>query len=224
MRPTTNVVLITCIFTIVIVPCVQGLPDKDLKCGVKCLLTMTEVVTTTPLWNSRIWMHIYETQMHFTVWLVFTNKSYRIWSCMNDQLSINDTVYFLRLGCHPGLFVEVPASRMRRTVQFIAFQPNGSDRSTISVKSIGASTPNMSDETSANTLRPRQNGRRFADDVFKCIFFNENVSISNTIWLKFVPKCLVNNIPSLVHILAWRRPGVKPLSESMMVSLLIKFR
>ena len=26
-----------------------------------------------------------------------------------------------------------------------------------------------------NTLRPRQNGCHFADDVFKCIFFNENL-------------------------------------------------
>ena len=26
-----------------------------------------------------------------------------------------------------------------------------------------------------NTLRPRQNGRHFPDDVFKCIFLNENV-------------------------------------------------
>ena len=25
------------------------------------------------------------------------------------------------------------------------------------------------------TLRPRQNGRHFADDIFKCIFLNENV-------------------------------------------------
>ena len=25
-----------------------------------------------------------------------------------------------------------------------------------------------------NTLRPRQNGRHFADDTFKCIFLNEN--------------------------------------------------
>ena len=29
-----------------------------------------------------------------------------------------------------------------------------------------------------NTLRPRQNGRRFADDTFKRIFLNENVRIS----------------------------------------------
>ena len=35
--------------------------------------------------------------------------------------------------------------------------------------------------------------------------------------LKFVPKCRINNIPALVHIMAWRRPGDKPLSEPMMV-------
>ena len=37
--------------------------------------------------------------------------------------------------------------------------------------------------------------------------------------LKFVPKGLINNIPALVQIMAWRRPGDKPLSESMMVIL-----
>ena len=70
------------------------------------------------------------------------------------------------------------------------------------------------------TLRPRQNGRRFADDTFKRIFFNDNVRISSKISLKFVPKGPINNIPSLVQIQAWRRPGDKPLSEPMMVSLL----
>ena len=38
--------------------------------------------------------------------------------------------------------------------------------------------------------------------------------------LKFVPKVRVNNIPALVQIMPWHRPGDKPLSESMMVSLL----
>ena len=71
-----------------------------------------------------------------------------------------------------------------------------------------------------NTLRPRQDGRHFPDDIFKCIFFNENVWISIKISLKFVPKGPINNIPSLVQIMAWRRPGDKPLSEPMMVSLL----
>ena len=70
-----------------------------------------------------------------------------------------------------------------------------------------------------NTLRPRQNGRHFAGDIFKYIFLNENVWIPIEISLKFVPKGPINNIPALVRIMAWRRPGDKLLSEPMMVRL-----
>ena len=73
---------------------------------------------------------------------------------------------------------------------------------------------------SFNTLRPRQNGCLFADDIFKRIFLNENIWISITISLKFVPKGPINNIPALVQIMAWRRPGDKPLSEPMLVGSL----
>ena len=71
-----------------------------------------------------------------------------------------------------------------------------------------------------NTLRPRQNRRHFADDTFNRIFVNENVRISNKFSLKFVPKRPINNIQALVQIMAWCRPGDKPLSEPMMVCLL----
>ena len=71
-----------------------------------------------------------------------------------------------------------------------------------------------------NTLRPRWNEQHFADNIFKHVFFNENVCILIKISLKFVPKGPINNIPALVQIMAWRRSGVKPLSEPMMVSLL----
>ena len=74
--------------------------------------------------------------------------------------------------------------------------------------------------TVLNTLRPRRNGRHFADDTFKCIFVNENIWISLKISLTFVSEVRINNIPALVQIIAWRRPGDKPLSEPMMVSLL----
>ena len=67
--------------------------------------------------------------------------------------------------------------------------------------------------------RPRQNGRHFPDDSFKWIFLNENVWILLRISLKFIPKGPINKIPALVSIMAWRRPGDKPLSEPMMVSL-----
>ena len=77
----------------------------------------------------------------------------------------------------------------------------------------------VSRERWVSTLRPRQNGRRFADDTFKRIFLNENVRLSIKISLKFLPKGPINN-PALVQIMAWRRPGDKPLSEPMMVRLL----
>ena len=71
-----------------------------------------------------------------------------------------------------------------------------------------------------NTLRPRQNGRHFPDDILKCIFLNENVWLSIKISWNFVPQGPINNIPALVQIMAGRRPGDKPLSEPMMVILL----
>ena len=62
------------------------------------------------------------------------------------------------------------------------------------------------------TLRPRQNGRHFTDDVFKCIFL---INFS----LKSLLKGPINNIPALVQKMAWRRLGDKPLSEPLMVRL-----
>ena len=72
-----------------------------------------------------------------------------------------------------------------------------------------------------DSLRPRRYRRHFTDEIFKCFFLNENVSIAIKISLKFVPKGPINNIPALVQIMAWRRPGDKPLSAPMMVSLLM---
>ena len=72
-----------------------------------------------------------------------------------------------------------------------------------------------------NSLRLIQNRHHFADDIFKCIFVNEIIWVLIKIPLKFVPKCPINNISALVQIMAWRRPGDKPFSEPMMVSLLM---
>ena len=44
-----------------------------------------------------------------------------------------------------------------------------------------------------NTLRPRKDGRYFADDVLKCIFLNESMWISLKIPPKFVSKGPINN-------------------------------
>ena len=68
-----------------------------------------------------------------------------------------------------------------------------------------------------NKLRPRQHGRHFSDDILKWIFLNENIWISIQISLKLVSRYPINSIPALVQIMAWRRPGDKPLSVPMML-------
>ena len=65
----------------------------------------------------------------------------------------------------------------------------------------------------------RQNGSHFPDNIFRHIFFSENVRISIKISLKFVPKGPNNNIAALFQNMAWDHPGDKPLSKPMMVSL-----
>ena len=55
-----------------------------------------------------------------------------------------------------------------------------------------------------------------ADDIFKCIFLNENYRIAIRISLKFVPKNLMDNNPALVQIMAWHQTDDKPLPEVML--------
>ena len=73
--------------------------------------------------------------------------------------------------------------------------------------------------THLNTLRPKQNGLHFADDIFKRIFLNVNIRISIEISLKCVPEGIINNIQALLRIMAWRRTGDNPLIEPMLVRL-----
>ena len=72
------------------------------------------------------------------------------------------------------------------------------------------------------TFRSRWNKRYYLDDIIECIFLNESVLISVKFSLKFFPNGPINNIPSFVQIMAWRRSSHKPLSEPMMVRLLTR--
>ena len=56
----------------------------------------------------------------------------------------------------------------------------------------------------------------WADDIFKCIFLNENDKIPFQISLKHVHRNPIDNKPALVQVMAWRRIGGKPLPEPMM--------
>ena len=76
-----------------------------------------------------------------------------------------------------------------------------------------------------NEMRQRQIYHHLANNILKWIFLKSEWKYMSWSALKisplFVPKVLINNIPALVQIMAWRRPGDKPLSEPTIVSLLM---
>ena len=72
-------------------------------------------------------------------------------------------------------------------------------------------------KTQFNSSPPRQNGCHFRNNMFKCIFFNENIWISNKTSLKYIPWDVIDKLSAaLVQIMAWHHPGDKPLSEAML--------
>ena len=71
-----------------------------------------------------------------------------------------------------------------------------------------------------NMLRPRKNDY-FPDNIFKCSSWMKMYQFRLK-FHKFVPKGPINNIPTLGEMMAWLWPGNKPLSETMMVWLLMK--
>ena len=67
-----------------------------------------------------------------------------------------------------------------------------------------------------NSSLPGENGRHFADNIFKCIFMKDMFNVLIQISLKFVPLGPIDNKSALVLVMAWRRPGGKPLPEPML--------
>ena len=76
--------------------------------------------------------------------------------------------------------------------------------------------PCLNFNTDLTYLPPGQDGRHFADDIFRCIFANEKFHILIKISLKFVPKGPNDNNPALVQIMTWRRIGDKRLFDPML--------
>ena len=163
------------------------------------------------------------------IWAKFTHLIWIYWLLMwyfvflsNFGICYKCTVSYryllLRIAIHIGAPVSAvyrcivsaldPTSHKHRLQQTIWFEDL-----------IHNDTATILDIIFFNTLRPIQNGCHFPDDIFKCIFINENVWIYIKISLKCVPKVRINNIPALVQIMAWHHPGDKPLSEPMMVNL-----
>ena len=55
-----------------------------------------------------------------------------------------------------------------------------------------------------------------ADNIFKCIFFNEKDKIPIQISLKLIPRGPIDNKPALIRVMVWHQTGDKPLPEPMM--------
>ena len=58
-----------------------------------------------------------------------------------------------------------------------------------------------------------------ADNIFKCIFLNENDRIRIEVPLKFVPRSPIDSKPVSVQVMTWRWTGNKLLPEPMMTQL-----
>ena len=71
-----------------------------------------------------------------------------------------------------------------------------------------------------NSFGPRRSRRQFADEIFISISLDEEIQISSEIPLKFIPNGLINNNPTLVRIMAWHWPVVKPPCEPTVIILL----
>ena len=79
--------------------------------------------------------------------------------------------------------------------------------------------PFMDKTTFSLTHRGRDKMASTFNIILKWISLNENVWILIKMSLNFVCRRPINNIPALVEVMAWCRPGDKPLSEPMMVRL-----
>ena len=70
--------------------------------------------------------------------------------------------------------------------------------------------------TDINSSTPEQNGRHFADDIFKCIFVNEKFRNSVKSLLNCILEGPIDNNPALDKTMAWHQKGDKPLFETML--------
>ena len=169
---------------------------------------MISLVKWVPVWIPFVRTNFHSDSQLLYLWITIYDEDIFESSCAEKPFR---NYHINPLTSEPGLYLRV----WRNVVNIMTGRFNGF----LCVWSAAMGLTRQ-DRGVLNTLRPRLNRRPFADDIFKCIFLNENVLISIKISLKFIPKGPINNIPALVQVMAWRRPGDKPLTEPMVVRLL----
>ena len=165
----------------------------------------------------------------FSVLLVLCAGNSLVTDELPSQRPVSFDVFFdlrlnKRLSKQPwGWWSEMPSRSLWRHCNVNhAFRSIAGRRWTIIIKETDrlSTSWTLHEQSMFNTLRPRQNGQHFPEDIFKWIFLDENVWISIKIVLNHVLRGPIKNIPTLVQIMVWCWPGDKPLSEPMMVRLL----
>ena len=73
--------------------------------------------------------------------------------------------------------------------------------------------------TSTNTLRPRQDGRQFADDIFICIFSNENVLNFHSNLTEICSRESSWQKLAMVQVIAWCQTCNEWLPESKLTKI-----
>ena len=122
----------------------------------------------------------------------------------NIQISIESLLKFVSKG---------PINNIRTLVQIMAWRQPGDKPM---MRSLLTHNGNMEyyikcrDKLAANFLTTWHFQRHFG------IFFDKNIQISIENLLKFVSKGPINNIRTLVQIMAWRQPGDKPMMRSLL--------
>ena len=166
-------------------------------------------------WTLKICTYIYH---HTNHWWNLTDSGQ--WLCFLKPL-INNRKIFLCLWCR-CFWAEIIIISSKQVVEMQILGINLKDKSHgLTYTFVGFCKHWWIKPWSLiNTWRPRYNCHHLADNSLKCILLNENVWISCRISLKFVRNVRINNIKTLVQIMAWLRPGNKPSSEPMVVSFL----
>ena len=139
----------------------------------RCLLThwgrdKLALISQTTFWNVFSWMKMYEYCLgfHWSLFLGFELTIFqhwiRWWLGADQATSHYLNQWWLGYWCiyaSPGL----NELKFRQIFFHVSLAINDFTR------------PSVPDDVNYNTLRPRQNGRHFPDDIFKSIFVNENV-------------------------------------------------
>ena len=179
------------------------------------------------LYNSYIYIHIFHTAIPYNELNSFPrNICMRIWVFHITTLIHFHATFVCVSGC---TYMSRYAPSMSQR-QWNTKKDKSPDRNSwgyysttpISKKHFVSAWATNHPSSGLNTLRPRQ-----MDAIWQTTFSNafswmkmfEFLLNFHWVLFKFVPTGQINNIPALVQIMAWRRPGDKPLSEPMMVSL-----